>query len=153
MEAFNLYTAQFVQKSMFVLYLKVFLMDSWDLNKHDKQIEFPGQAEQGILFHLSTFSDNMSELVPLDYFSEVSCLRIRGNCFFWVFYQTRCLGMVIFLKSFLWQPVTILGELFPYGKLSQTSGIIRLIKLFYVYSRRSRWKRMFDRTCGISFCG
>ena len=54
-EASNLYITQSVQKPIFVPYKEVFLIDSWDLSKQDKQIKFLRQAEQGNLFHLSTF--------------------------------------------------------------------------------------------------
>ena len=33
--------------------MEAFLIDSWDLNKQDKQIKFLRQAVQGNLFHLS----------------------------------------------------------------------------------------------------
>ena len=35
--------------------MEVFLIDSWNLIKQDKQIKFLRQAEQGKLFHLRTF--------------------------------------------------------------------------------------------------
>ena len=41
--------------------------------------------------------------------------------------------MFIFLISFLKQPVTILGELVPQEKFSQTSGIIPLVNFLLIY--------------------
>ena len=49
------------------------------------------------------------------------------------FYQTRCLGMFIFLFIFLRQPVTILGELVPHERFSQTSGLNIYLKI-YLYT-------------------
>ena len=112
----------------------VFLFDSGDLNKQDKQINFLRQADfvsgencstgvnlsdklslyQGKLFHLSNIIRQAvvlsREFVPLEQFA-----------------QTRCLGMCFLLFSYRRQPVTILGELVPHERFSQTSGIIPLI--------------------------
>ena len=54
-EAFNLYTAQSVQISIFIPYMHVFLIDNWNLNKQDKQIKFLRQAVS-----------ISGEIVPLD---------------------------------------------------------------------------------------
>ena len=72
-EAFNLYTTQFVKKTVIVPYVEVFLIDSWDLNKQDKQNKFLWQAVS-----------LTRELVPVEFSSELNCLRIRGNCSNWV---------------------------------------------------------------------
>ena len=65
--------------------MDVFLVDSWDLNEKDKQINF--------FSHAVPIS---GEIVP---FEQI--------------YQTRCLGMLILLISFFRQLVTILGEHVP----------------------------------------
>ena len=54
-EAFNFYTTHSVQKSVFVPFLEVILIDSREQNKQDKQISFLRQVViyPGKFFHLS----------------------------------------------------------------------------------------------------
>ena len=73
----------------------VFLIDSWDLNKQDEQIKY-----------LREVVSISSEIVPLEQF-----------------YQTSCLGLLIFLITFLRQPVTKLGELVPHERFSLTGSL------------------------------
>ena len=49
-KAINFYIPVIVQNVHFCS-----LIDSWDLNKQDKQVKFRRQAVQGNLFHLSKF--------------------------------------------------------------------------------------------------
>ena len=92
---------------MFVPDMEVFLIDSWDLIKQDKQYKFLRQAVQGNLFHLSIFLRQAVSVswkkVPLEYFP-----------------QTGCLGMLIIFIKFLRQPVTVLGKLVQHENFSQT---------------------------------
>ena len=90
--------------------MDVFLIDSLDLNKQDKQIKFLRQAVSVA-----------GEIVPLEYFD-----------------QTPCLELLTHLNIFLRQPVTLLGDLAPHKRFSQTSGIIPLIKSLLTYIRLSR---------------
>ena len=76
--------------------MDVFLIDSSDLNKLNKQIKFLRQAV--------SISGEIVLLKPI--------------------YQTRCLGTLILLITFLRQPVTILVVLAPHKRFSQTNGII-----------------------------
>ena len=50
--------------------MEVFLIDSWDINKQDKQIKFLKEAGQGNLFHFSYFLRQAAsvslEIVPLE---------------------------------------------------------------------------------------
>ena len=87
--------------------MEVLLIESRDLSKQDKQIEVPRQT------------DSLSrKLVPLEQF-----------------HQTRCLGMLILLINLLRQTITISGEFVPHRKISQTSGVIHLIRfLFFIQS-------------------
>ena len=122
--------------------MDVFLIDSSDINKHDKRNRSFRQA-------VSISGENLpfgniirqvvalaKEFVPLEYFA-----------------QTHCRGMLILLITFLRQPVTIIGELVPHQRLSQTSGVIPLIKNLLFYSRFSGCKRMLDSSYGLSFYG
>ena len=74
-------------------------------------------------------------------------------------------GKLFHLSSFIRQPVvlsdgiflgeqvTILGELFPNERLSQTNGFNPSIKILIINGRFHRWKRMIDSSCSISSYG
>ena len=74
--------------------------------------------------------------------------------------------MLTYLKNFLRQPVTILRELNPHERFSQTSRIIPLIKALVMNIRLSRWKKkdwqimwyfllwlVLPFVVALSFCG
>ena len=54
------------------------------------------------------------------------------------FYQTSCLGILIFSIRFLGQSVTIKRQLVPFECFSEISGIMPSIKILFVYSQFSR---------------
>ena len=102
----------------------VFLIDSWDLKKQEKQIEFLRQAVfiRGKSSNWVILSDMLSGFVnPLEYFFQTTCHKFRGTCSRWrVFTDMR----YIFFK-----------------------------KILFSYSRFSGWKKMIDSSCVISFWG
>ena len=100
--------------------MDVFFIDSWDLNKPDKQNKFFRQAVAW-----------SREFVPLEYFS-----------------QTRCLELLIHLKNFLKQPVTFSGELVPHERFSQTSSLNLQLKN-YLYTVVFQDKRQLLTTHAV----
>ena len=141
-QAFNHYSTHSGQNSIFVPYIGVFWLTVETWTNKTEELGFSDKLSlyQGKLFDLSKFVRqavaSSRELVPLEYF-----------------YQTRSLLKFIFLIGFLRQPLTILGELVPHEKFSQTSGIYPLMKFLQTYIRLSRWNRMIDSFCSLSFSG
>ena len=135
-EAFNLYTTQSVKKSMFVPYMGVFLIDSWDLIKQDKQIKFLRQVVciRGTCSTWVNISDTLSPYQG-NWFHLSSYLRHAvWNCY------STC---IIFSDHFRGPCCT--------WKVFTDKRCKPLIKNLFIYSRFSRWKKMFDSSCGICF--
>ena len=63
--------------------MDVFLIDSWDLNKQEKQIKFLRQAVS-----------ISGETVPLELFYQTSCHLIEGICSIWEVYSDTLSGIV-----------------------------------------------------------
>ena len=61
----------------------VFMIDSWDLNKQDKQIKFLRQAVS-----------ISGEIVPLEFFYQKICRLIEGTCSTWVVCSDTLSGIV-----------------------------------------------------------
>ena len=94
----------------------------WQLRpklKQGKQIKFLRQAV--------SISD---EIVPLSNFIRQGVPLSRELVPLEYNYQTRCLEVFILLNSSLRQPVTILGELAPHERFSQTSGVNNYLKIY-----------------------
>ena len=89
---------------MFVPYMEVFSIDSWGLNKPNKQIKLLGAAVS-----------LPGKVVPLEHFSQTSCIFMRGKSSTWVIssdnlspYQVN----LFHLKSFHRQAVSSLWLFF-----------------------------------------
>ena len=63
--------------------MDVFLIDSWDLNKQDKQIKLLRKAVS-----------ISGEIDPLELFYQTSCRIIQGNCSTWVVCLNTLSGIV-----------------------------------------------------------
>ena len=103
---FNLNTTKSVQNLGLFSFHKVVLIDSWSQNRQNKQTNFPRQA---VLFS--------GGYVPLQYFSQTSCLTVKGICSTLMIcgdnlspYYTK----LFHPNFFLGQPVNASWELVPH---------------------------------------
>ena len=91
--------------------MEVFLINSREQNKQDKQSKFLRQPEPGKKIHLSNFLNQpialSGEIVPFEYFLQTICRLITEFVQLDGFSQARCPGMLIHLFKFLRQSVTI----------------------------------------------